>query len=108
MAETFKKLYQGQLPTTAAIVYTAPAGVTGQAAIVRSIRVVNNDTVPRWFTLYQSGTGLANKIIGRMRLDPEEALVDNGPFILSASDTLAGAAEVASMLTCTISGMEIT
>lgn len=105
MADTFKKLYQGQLAAAAATLYTAPAAT---AAIVRSIRIVNTDTVSRWFILYQSGVAAANQITGRMVLGPNETYIDSGPVIVGAADTLRGVAEVAGMLTCTISGVEST
>lgn len=103
MADAFKKLYQGQLAAAAATLYTAPAGTS---AIVRSIRVVNTDTVPRWFILYQSGAAAANQITGRMVLGPNEVYIDSGPVCVGAADTLRGVAEVAAALTCTISGVE--
>lgn len=105
MADTFKKLYQGQLAAAAATLYTAPAAPP-TAAIVRSIRIVNTDTVSRWFILYQSGVAAANQITGKIVLGPNETYIDNGPVIVGANDTLRGVAEVAAMLTCTISGVE--
>lgn len=103
MADTFKKLDQRQLPAAAATLYTVPAG---KSAIVRTIRVVNTDTVSRWFTLYQSGNGAANQIIGRTVIGPQETFIDTGPLCLAAADTLQGVAEVAGVLTCTIGGVE--
>lgn len=103
MADTFKRLYQGQLAAAAATLYTAPAA---GSAIARSIRIVNTDTVSRWFILYQSGTGAGNQITGRIVLGPQETYIDTGPVVVGAGDTLRGVAEVAAMLTCTISGVE--
>lgn len=105
MADTFKKLDQRQLPAAAATLYTAPAA---GSAIVRSVRIVNTDTVSRWFILYQSGTGAANQITGRMVLGPNEVYIDTGPIVVGAGDTLRGVAEVAAALTCTIGGVEST
>lgn len=103
MADTFKKLDQRQLAAAAATLYTTPAA---KSAIVRTIRVVNTDTVSRWFRLYQSGSAAANQIIGTTVLGPQETFIDTGPLCLAAGDTLVGVAEVAGMLTCTIGGVE--
>lgn len=105
MADIFKQLDQRQLPAAVATLYTAP--LSG-SAIVRTIRVVNTDTVSRWFTLYQSGGGAANQIIGRTVIGPQETFIDTGPVVLGANDTLRGVAEVAGMLTCTVGGVEST
>lgn len=105
MADTFKKLYQGQLAAAAGTLYTAPAA---GSAIARSVRIVNTDTVSRWFILYQSGAAAANQITGKIVLGPQETYIDSGPLVVGAGDTLRGVAEVATMLTCTISGVEST
>ena len=107
MAETYKKLNQQQLPTTATTLYTAPA--SPGSAIIRSIRIVNTDAAASHnFTLYQSGTGAANQIIGTTVLQPGETFIDVGPIILGSADTIAGKADTAATVTCTISGLEIT
>lgn len=106
MTDTFKKLYQGQLAAAAATIYTAPGA---GSAIIKTIRVVNADTAASHsFTLYQSGTGAANQIIGTTVLQPGETFIDVGPIILGPSDTIAAKADVAAMMTCTIAGLEIT
>jgi hypothetical protein len=56
--ETYKVLYQGQLPSSVATIYTA----TGVVGLIKSISVVNNDTSARWFNLYRGGTATANEI----------------------------------------------
>jgi hypothetical protein len=57
--ETYKVLYQGQLPSGAATIYTATAN---GPTFIRSIDIVNTDTVPRTFALYRGGTAAANQI----------------------------------------------
>lgn len=105
--EVFKKLYQGQLPAAASAIYTAPTG-TNLGAIIKSIRVVNTDAAAsRWFILFQSGTGVANQILGRTVLGPNETWASTGPFILGSADTIGGQGEIASTLTITMSGLSI-
>lgn len=57
--ETYKVLDQRQLASSAGTIYTAPTSTT---AFVRSIHVVNNDTVARTFRLFRAGTAAANAI----------------------------------------------
>jgi hypothetical protein len=66
-AETYKTLYQGQLANSAATIYTATAdGPT----FVRSICVVNTDTVNRTFQLFSGGTAAANAVTPAFTLLP--------------------------------------
>lgn len=104
MADAFKRLYQGQLAAAAAALYTAPAAT---AAIVKAIRVVNTDTVSHSFTLYQGGTAAANQITGSFAIGPGETFIDTGPLFLAAGDTIAGKADTASVMTCTLGGIEV-
>lgn len=57
--ETYKVLYQGQLPSSATTIYTVPASNT---AFVKTITVVNTDTVDQTFTIYRGGTSASNQI----------------------------------------------
>jgi hypothetical protein len=57
--ETYKVLYQGQLPSGAGTIYTATAN---GPTMVRSIDIVNTDTVARTFALYTGGTATTNQI----------------------------------------------
>lgn len=107
MTDTFKRLYQGQLPATATTLYTAPA-TAGNATIIKSIRICNVTAASQSFTLYQGGTAAANIIMATTVLQPNETFVDTGPITLGASDTIAGISSAATSLTCTISGLEIT
>jgi len=58
-AEVYKVLDQRQLAAAPATIYTVPASTV---AFIKSITVVNNDTVARTFRLYRGGTGAANAI----------------------------------------------
>lgn len=58
--ETYKILYQGQLPGAAAVLYTAPASTT---AFIKSVSVVNTDVAAtHQFQLFIAGTAAANAI----------------------------------------------
>lgn len=58
--ETYKILYQGQLPAAAATLYTVPASTT---AFIKTISVVNNDAgASHQFQLFVDGTANANAI----------------------------------------------
>lgn len=63
--ETYKVLYQGQLPSAAATLYTVPASTT---AFVKAISVVNTDTVPRSFQFLVNGTAAVNQITPLVKL----------------------------------------
>lgn len=102
MADTFKKLAQGQLPTSAATIYTAAT-----AAIIKAIRIVNNTGAAVTFTLYQSGTAAANAITHQITLAAGSTFVTEEVLTLAAADTIAGVAGTATALTYTISGMEV-
>lgn len=57
--ETYSVLYQGQLAAAAATIYTVPASTQ---SFIRSISVVNTDTVPQTFQFFRGGTAQANAI----------------------------------------------
>lgn len=63
--ETYKLLNQQQLPAAVATIYTAPASTVG---LIKSIHVVNNDSVPRTFQLFVSGTAAADAITPAINL----------------------------------------
>src|ERR1035437_1478308 len=57
--ETYKKLDQRQLAASVATIYTTPA--TGPT-FIKTIKVINNDTVARTFQLFHGGTAAVNAI----------------------------------------------
>jgi len=69
--ETYKVLYQGQLASSAATIYTATAN---GPTFVRAIDVVNTDTVGRTFALFRGGTADANKITPTIALAAGESI----------------------------------
>lgn len=67
LAETYKTLYQGQLAASPATIYTATAN---GPSFIRSIAVVNNDSVQRTFQLFRGGTAALNKITPAIPIAP--------------------------------------
>jgi len=106
MADAYKLLYQGQLAATVGTLYTVP-GSTG--AIIRHISVINNDTVSRSFALYRQGTAATNLITPpAMVVLPGGMQEWDGAMAMAATETIRGIGSVASMLSVTIDGDEIT
>src|ERR671930_395006 len=102
MADTFKKLYQGQPGTSTAALYTVPSSTT---AIIRHIRIVNNDTTSRTVTLYDGGTSASNIILPDTTI-PGGEYIDIDCFIVGAAGVavLEGKADAASQVTVTAYG----
>lgn len=108
MADIYKVLAQGQLAGAVAAVYTVPAS---NMAVVRSIVLVNCDTVTRTVQLFVNGTGDANRILGSsanpISLAPGERIELNSVVTLEATNTIRGMADVAAKVTVTVFGLEI-
>lgn len=106
MANAFKVLAQGQLGAAVATLATVGAAKTW---VIKHITIVNNDTVARTFGLYVGGTAAANAIT------PPAVSIPNGgswewcpcDITLETGQTIAGGASVATQLTYTIFGDEI-
>lgn len=105
MPESFKRLYQGQLPTAQTVIYTVPALTS---AVVKSMRVVNNGSLPSSFAIWQGGLGAANQTLPPVTLQPGEFAEFDGSIFMAAADTMAAQAGVASTLTMTVWGVELT
>lgn len=104
MADGYKILYQGQLATSAATIYTVTAG---KEAIIGNIKIVNEGTVASSWQLFIGGTAASNAITSpTWMLNPGEMEEWDGKLGLAAANTIAGVAAVASSLTCTILGLE--
>lgn len=104
MTDTYKKLYQGQPGTSATTLYTVPAATQ---AIVKHIRIVNNDTSARTIKLWHDGTADANVILPATPVRAGGWAEFDGTITLEASDSFSGQASVASTVTVTIYGLEI-
>src|SRR5260221_1605361 len=106
MALTIKNLAATQLSTTANTpLYTVPSG---KAAIVKNMRCVNRDTVPRTFNLYYKfSTGSAVQITPKnMSLAAGALAIEENEVTLGAGDHIQDDASAASTGDCTISGIE--
>ena len=107
MASAYKLLYQGQLPNAVATVATVPGG---KSWIIKDISMVNTDSSDRTASLYHNGTTSTSVIT------PSNVTIvaggmyafSNGSITLEAGGTIAGVASVASKITVTISGDEVT
>lgn len=73
--DTFKVLAQGQLPSSIATLYTVPASTS---TLVKSIHIVNTDTVARTASLTVNGTAGANQILPPISILPGGFAVYDG------------------------------
>ena len=105
MAETYKKLAQGQLPSSAGTLYTVPANTS---TIVKHIRIVNTDSSARTARLYHDGTTDATTILPAVSIEAGGWAEFEGTIVMEAADTLSGLGSVASQVTYTVYGMELT
>jgi len=107
MANTYKILYQGQLPSSVGVLATVPAA---KEWIAKTMEVVNNDTTSaHTFSLYQNG-GTATHIITPTAVSIPAGGAwqrDRVSMTFNTADTLQGVASTASQLTMTMWGDEI-
>jgi hypothetical protein len=106
MASAYKVLYQGQLGNTVATLATVGAAKNW---LVTSVKVVNNDTVARTFGLYIGGTTVAHAVTPpAVSVPAGGSWSDDKPgWTLETGQTIAGGGSVASQLTVTIFGNEV-
>lgn len=105
MAETWKKLYQGQVGSSATTLYTVPGATE---AIIKHIRAVNTSGTARTIRLWHDGSADANAILPPVELGPGEWGEFDGSILAEAADTISGQAGAATAITVTIYGLEIT
>ena len=105
MADSYKKLAQGYVSSSAAAIYTVPGATQ---AIVKHIRIINTDTANRWVKLWDGGTADTNLIIPQTYVAAGGYIEIDGPICMAATIVLNGQAEVASKLVITVYGVEIT
>lgn len=106
MADTYKKLYQGQPGNTAATLATVGASETW---IIRHIRVVNTHaTDAQTIELWHDGTTDATKILGAISIDADDTYTEDCFICAEPNDTIAGKASVATEVTVTLYGVVIT
>ncbi len=106
MADALRVLYQGQLGNTVATLATVGAGKTW---IIKKKAAVNTDTSARTFGLCVGGTAAANRITSDVISLPASGgyWIDTDVETLEAGQTLSGGASVASKVTLTVWGDEI-
>ncbi len=106
MADSWKVLYQGQLGNTVATLATVGGGKTW---IISKVKAVNNDTSARTMGLYIGGTTASHAVTPpAVSIPAGGAWEDNSPgWTLEAAQTIAGGASVASQVTVTIFGDEV-
>ena len=105
MAETYKKLAQGQLANSTGTLYTVPANTS---ALIGHIRLVNNTGASHTAKLYHDGTTDAQAILPTLTIEAGGWAEFSGGIVMEASDTISGVADAATSITYTIYGMEIT
>lgn len=108
MADAYKVLYQGQLGNSVATLATVGAGKTW---LIGLITAVNNDSSARTFGLCVGGTTAAFRITSNVISLPASGgsweWAPEKPICLEAAQTLAGGASVATQVTVTVFGDEV-
>lgn len=110
-----RQLCQGQLGSSNATLYTAPATPSTMAntptVLLTEITVCNTDSSARTFTLYVVASGgtasAANAIFYQESIPATTSRTYTKGTVLAASGTLQGLSDAASKVTYTVSGMEV-
>ena len=107
MAETYKKLSQGQVAASTAAIHT---GISTGTTIIRHIRLVNNHSATVPVELYHDGTGATNKILPALNIAAGGWAESDGVIIMEASDTLQAndGSNGGNKVTYTVYGLELT
>lgn len=102
---TYKVLYQGELPTVAAALYTVPANTQAIVTWMTLLCTENNNG-----SLYVGGTNNnTNIILATVAFTIDEFAEWDGWMPLEAAQTIGGlASSSATALTLTVSGYEVT
>lgn len=105
MASAYKVLAQGQLAAAPATLATV--GVA-KSWIISKITVINTDTVARTCAFYVGGTTNTKSITPETVSIPAGGMMEfTGAETIEASNTLSGGASVATKLTYTVFGNEV-
>lgn len=105
MAESYKRLYQGQLPAVVGALYTVPAATQ---VIIKHVRVINTSGATRSATLYQGAATDANLLLPTLDLDAGEWADFDGTLFADAADVFRGVSDGAAAITVSIHGIEVT
>ena len=101
-----KKLSQTELTATlTTLLYTVPASTQG---IIKEIMLCNTDSVARTVTIYAgTGTAVVDTIIDAVSVASGETQFYTLSTVLDAAEIISGGASVGSVVSCTISGVEV-
>lgn len=105
MAETFKLLYQNQVPSTATTLYTVPSATS---TLIKTMRIVNTSASAATIKIWQNGTADANVIMPTVSIDAGGFAEFEGSITMAAADYLSAQAGTATAITLTVWGVEIT
>jgi hypothetical protein len=104
MALSIKALANGQLASSKGTIYTVPGSTQ---TIVKSISLVNTDSVARTVNLYVNASGTSRRIIPKDLSLPAGATLEFDRVItLEAADIIEGDASAATVVDYVISGAE--
>jgi hypothetical protein len=105
LASAYKVLVQGQLGNTVATLATVGAS---KSWVISKITVVNTDTSARTCGFYVGGTTNTKSITPETVSIPAGGMMEfTGAETLEAANTLSGGASVATKLTYTVFGNEV-
>lgn len=109
MTDTFKKLDQRQLTSTAAtLLYTAPAATQ---TIIKQIKAVNTDSAACTLKIYNppvsTASSNANIILPAISIDAGGFAEFDGTITLAAGEMIYAQASVSNRITITLYGLEI-
>jgi len=106
MANTVKQLNQSALTATLTTeLYVAPASTS---TIIKEILLCNTDTSARTVTItVGDGTAVKNTILDALALAAGETKFITLSTVLNTTETINGGASAGSVVSCTISGVEI-
>jgi hypothetical protein len=105
MAETYKKLAQGQLTTSSGTLYTVPSATS---TIIKYITLTNTTGGAQTAQLFHDGTSAATCILPIISIVAGGWAEFEGTIIMEAADTLAGDSDAGTSITYTVYGLEIT
>jgi len=105
MADSYKTLYQGQLPASVTTLATVAGG---KSWIVKHIAIVNTTAAAVTFQLFKNGNTAAFAWTPAAISVPANGMAEwDGTEAMAATEYLAGIASAGTSLSCTISGDEI-
>ena len=104
MAFNIKLLGEGQLAVATAVIYTVPGATQ---TIIKTITLVNTDSVPRTVNLFIKGAATNRRIIPKdTSLGAGFLLETDQEYTLEAGDTIEGDASAVTIVDFTIHGVE--